>query len=247
MSPRLVLLALAVLGGVAGCKCCGKKPCDGPPYPHPGQSSLTVPPSQPILPGPPGTQSIQPVYPGSGTSPPVFPGPGSIPPSGSRYGPIVPAPATPWQPTDQNGVRLTPPIAGIKPAAVVDVAVAASPLERAAAEAAPPSPVLPVGIPDFTTAGPRLARGLKPDLDGLDWLRANGYQTVLHLHAPGEDDSADRRQVEKRGMRFVSVECPTPLARCTTDEFARLTAAANQPLFVYDRDGSLAGVLISQR
>ena len=33
-----------------------------------------------------------------------------------------------------------------------------------------------------------------------DWLAANGYKTVLHLRAPGEDDVTDRRQFEARGQ-----------------------------------------------
>ena len=53
----------------------------------------------------------------------------------------------------------------------------------------------------------RVASGLRPLLDGgLDWLQANGYRTVLHLRQPGEDDTADRKQVEKRGMKYLSME-----------------------------------------
>ena len=35
--------------------------------------------------------------------------------------------------------------------------------------------------------------GLKPSLDGLEWLQANHYRAVLHVRQPGEDDSADRQ------------------------------------------------------
>jgi protein tyrosine phosphatase (PTP) superfamily phosphohydrolase (DUF442 family) len=81
--------------------------------------------------------------------------------------------------------------------------------------------------------------------DGLDWLKENGYRTVLHLRRPGEDDAADRRQVEKRGMTYRSLEVsPQTLTRPLVDEFNRIVAdPKDQPLFVYDRDGTLAGAL----
>ena len=61
------------------------------------------------------------------------------------------------------------------------------------------------------TYGSRVTSGLRPQLDGLDWLQAHGYRTVLHIRAPGEDDTADRRQVEKRvshiaGMRQCAID-----------------------------------------
>ena len=76
-------------------------------------------------------------------------------------------------------------------------------------------------------------------------MQANGYRTVLHLRQPGEDDAADRRQVEKRGMRFESREVsPQTLSRSTLDEFTRVVGDnANYPLFIYDRDGMLASGL----
>jgi protein tyrosine phosphatase (PTP) superfamily phosphohydrolase (DUF442 family) len=108
-----------------------------------------------------------------------------------------------------------------------------------------PTPALPVGIPQFAAAGPKIACGLKPDLDGLDWLKANGFQTVVHVRAAGEDDSADRRQIEKRGMKYVAIDCSTATpSRPLVDEFSRtVTDRANQPIFVYDRNGSLTGGL----
>ena len=60
-------------------------------------------------------------------------------------------------------------------------------------------------------------------LDGLDWLQTNGYRTVLHLRQPGEDDSADRRQIEKRGLKYLSLELsPQTLTQGVLDEFNRL-------------------------
>jgi protein tyrosine phosphatase (PTP) superfamily phosphohydrolase (DUF442 family) len=102
-----------------------------------------------------------------------------------------------------------------------------------------------VGIPQFATARPGVASGLKPLLDGLDWLQENGYRTVLHLRLPGTEDAADRKQIEKRGLKYLSLEVsPQTLSRPIVEEFKRTVAdPANRPLFVYDRDGVLAGGL----
>jgi hypothetical protein len=104
---------------------------------------------------------------------------------------------------------------------------------------------MPVGIPQYQQARNRVASGLKPSLEGLDWLQTNGYRTVLHIRRPGEDDAADRRQVEKRGMKFVSLELsPQTLTREIVDQFNHLVGDVScLPLFVYDRDGVLQGGL----
>jgi protein tyrosine phosphatase (PTP) superfamily phosphohydrolase (DUF442 family) len=113
-------------------------------------------------------------------------------------------------------------------------------------EERPPAPPLPVGIPQFSLARERVASGLRPLLDeGLDWLQSNGYRTVLHVKRPDQDDSADRRQVEKRGLKYLSLDVsPTTLSRPAVEDFNRIVAdSAGYPLFVYDRDGSLVGGL----
>lgn len=91
----------------------------------------------------------------------------------------------------------------------------------------------------------QVATGLKPFLDGLDWLKANGYRTVLHLRAPGQDDSADRREVEKRGLHYLSFEAGSQaMPRTVVEQFSATLADRNHlPLFLYDRDGRLAGSL----
>jgi protein tyrosine phosphatase (PTP) superfamily phosphohydrolase (DUF442 family) len=108
-----------------------------------------------------------------------------------------------------------------------------------------PTPSLPVGIPQFAVAREEVASGLKPLLDGLDWLRTNGYRTVLHIRQPGEDDTADRRQIEKLGLKYLSLEVsPQTLSKNIVNEFNRLVAdSASHPLFVYDQDGTLSGGL----
>src|SRR5262249_10520197 len=76
-------------------------------------------------------------------------------------------------------------------------------------------------------------------------LAANGYRTVVHIRRPGADDSADRRQVEKRGMKYLALELsPETLNQQAIERFNQLVAdRSGHPLFVYDHDGSLVGGL----
>jgi protein tyrosine phosphatase (PTP) superfamily phosphohydrolase (DUF442 family) len=108
-----------------------------------------------------------------------------------------------------------------------------------------PTPLLPAGIPQFAIVKDQVANGLKPMLDGVDWLKQNNYRTVLHLRQPGEDDAAERTLFEMRGLRYVSLEVSAQtLSPAVVDEFNRIVSDhSNQPLFVYDKTGPLAGSL----
>jgi hypothetical protein len=103
----------------------------------------------------------------------------------------------------------------------------------------------PIDIPGYALARKNVATGLKPFTAGMDWLKANGFRTVLYLRPPGDDDSAHRALFEKRGLRFISLEAsPARMEKELYDEFNRLvTDPKLQPLYVYDRDGSVAGGL----
>jgi protein tyrosine phosphatase (PTP) superfamily phosphohydrolase (DUF442 family) len=102
-----------------------------------------------------------------------------------------------------------------------------------------------VDIPHFAIARPNVASGQQPSPDGIPWLKEHGYRTVLHVRSPGEDDTAARNLFTKSGLRYLSLEVsPQTLSRAGVDEFTRLVSDRNnQPLFVYDADGSLAGGL----
>jgi protein tyrosine phosphatase (PTP) superfamily phosphohydrolase (DUF442 family) len=104
---------------------------------------------------------------------------------------------------------------------------------------------LPVDIPQFAMARLRVASGQQPMPDGIAWLAAHGYRTILHVHAPGEDEAAARRLFEKYHLRYLSLEVsPRTLSREVVERFNRIvTDDGNLPLFVYDKDGSLAGGL----
>ena len=98
-------------------------------------------------------------------------------------------------------------------------------------------------IAEFTAAKDNVYAGLRPPLDGLDWLQTNGIQTVVQIRLPGDDDSTDRQQVEARKLRYIAFEVsPQTLTREKADEFIKLIQDGSRTsIFVYDRDGSLAG------
>jgi protein tyrosine phosphatase (PTP) superfamily phosphohydrolase (DUF442 family) len=107
------------------------------------------------------------------------------------------------------------------------------------------SPALPVGIPNFTEISDKLAMGLKPDPEGFQWLRDNGYQTVLHLCRPGADRSAHQEQIEKRSLKYLSLELSAAtLTKEQLEEFNKIVAdPTNKSLFVYDENGALTGAI----
>jgi protein tyrosine phosphatase (PTP) superfamily phosphohydrolase (DUF442 family) len=102
----------------------------------------------------------------------------------------------------------------------------------------------PTGIAEFTQVKDGVSAGQRPEIEGLDWLQAKGYKTVVNLRKPADDDTTDRRQVERREMKYVSLEVsPEKLTQEWLDEFNRLIADnASRPIFVYG-DPTVAGVV----
>ena len=80
----------------------------------------------------------------------------------------------------------------------------------------------------------RIFTGLRPKLDGLDWLQGNGVKVVINIRLPDKDDSADRTQVEKRNMRYIAFEVsPQSLTKEKADEYVKLIRqSSDQPIFV---------------
>ncbi len=197
----------------------------------PAPSGVVVPPSgaapfapsaaapQGGLPSSPAIQQNNYASPGASPSAPMPPG------NGPRVHLQPPEPATP-APESRSAPPQTP-----EPPPARD--------ERSA------SPTLPVDIPQFAAVKTNIASGQEPFAGGIAWLKSHGYRTVLHVRSPGEDDSSARNQYEQSGLRYLSLEVsPQTLSREIVDEFTRLVADANNlPLFVYDKDGSLAGAL----
>lgn len=201
---------------------------------------LTPGDAAPMPPGPPAD-----AIPGAAPRPAPVPAPAPganplVPPSGSAPISSALSPATapgvvPEQPRPE--VRLSPPPTAEPPRDESRRPTVAE--DRAIL------PPMPVGIPQFAIARDGVASGLKPSLDGLDWLKAKGYRTVVHVRQPMEDDTADRQVIEARGLRYVSITTsPETLSRTIVQEFSRtVDDRTMQPLFVYDRDGTLAGSL----
>jgi protein tyrosine phosphatase (PTP) superfamily phosphohydrolase (DUF442 family) len=266
MSKRLFGMLLAAMGcavGGLGCHCCRPAPpvdtcasCPPRPLlgflrPHPLTATAASPapliaavpqplPQAPPAPVPAPTPAAPDVR---SYAPP--PEPTWQPPTGGPIRSAVPGASSPEPPPANT--RLYPPEpVSQSPEQPLKPAVAE---ERsrppAAAEIPARPPALPVGIPQFAPVRDQVASGLKPLLDGLDWLQTNHYRAVLHLRAPGEDDAADRREIEKRGLKYLSLEVsPQTLTPEVVAQFNRIvTDPATYPLFVYDKDGMLAGGL----
>jgi hypothetical protein len=217
------------------------------PYPNPGA---------PAVPGPAPSSSGYGFYPGQvrpieGAELAPTPGGQTIDPPFNGHATSEPplAPKNPPKPVEKEPTTLPPDLKGSKtpePAPKIPPVKEPEPAPKIPPVKEPEtSPALPVGIPSFAEPKARIAVGLKPDTEGLDWLLANKYRTVVNLRRKGADDSADREQIEKRGMRYISIEMsPLTLNREMADEFNKLVDnPANQPVFVYDKDRTLTGVM----
>lgn len=231
------LIGLMLVGGALlvtiGCRstserrflCCNKdqrvvKPVYAPiPQPAPAfpiqQSGATLPPGAVLTP-PPGANVVVP--------------PGTPPPSISKSPPAV------WQPGDP----IPEPKRDLPPSIKL---YAPEPIDKEA-----PKPEVKIAfppIPQFAQAFDKVYAGLKPPAEGLDWLQDRGVKTVVQVRLFGEDDSADKKLVEQRNMRYVPFEVsPVVLSKEKTDEFIKLIRdGAKQGIYVYDEDGSLAGAM----
>jgi protein tyrosine phosphatase (PTP) superfamily phosphohydrolase (DUF442 family) len=178
-----------------------------------------------------------------GDTRPLPPGPTS--PQGPTVPPGSTAPQGATAPPTPSPPRLYPPETAEQSTAEPPLLEKTPP--RISAQK--PAAGLPVGIAQFVPAVAGLTNvsaGQRPQIDdGLDWLAQHGYKTVLHLRAPEDANAADRRQVEKLGMTYISIAvAPKTLTPETLDQFAKVVGdVARRPLFVYDQDGALAGAM----
>lgn len=244
----IVLAAFVVVAGT-GCFARWRRWRDNPPPPKvytdpvfPGQRSPNTSPEI-LMPAP------------NGNGPPALPAPlssGYLPP-GAYVDPRVPpalrsdprylpptrteTPEPPLAPKSNEGVRSLPP--DLRDPPRISPPDVSESIDGAA------SPGLPVGIHAFAEVHPKIASGQRPDLEGLDWLKSNRYRTVVHLFRPGTLNGADRDQVERRGLKYRPFEVSAAtLNRRVADEFSRLVNdSANQPIFVYDSNGSTSGAM----
>jgi protein tyrosine phosphatase (PTP) superfamily phosphohydrolase (DUF442 family) len=260
MTKHTVWLVAIICLTIVGCQRNNVRPNPTPMVLPPGVTPVPFPGAAPVIPG------GAPVVPAPGQAPVIPPGDANLQqppapnwsPQQSNLGPDVQPPGNGGEGA-KKPIHLSPPVP-LQPATPPPVSESKKPNPDSSTEppladspgkngAEKPSvnPALPSGIPQFAIAlESGVTAGLRPTLDGgLDWLQKKGYKTVLHIKQPGEPDAADRKQVEKRGMAYLKLEVsPETLSGKVVDEFARIVSDKNNyPLFVYDKDGSLAGGL----
>jgi protein tyrosine phosphatase (PTP) superfamily phosphohydrolase (DUF442 family) len=174
----------------------------------------------------------------------------AAPPADNNWRPAGPESLPPGATPPREAVQLYPPNSPEPPQANPSPDVRRADVREEPSRPSPPAdrgtPPLPVSIEQFAVVRDReVYAGLKPSLEGLQWLKANGYRAVLYVRELGQHDAADRRQIEQLGLTYLSLEVsPQTLNKAVADNFNRLVGdRANYPLFVYDRSGALAGGL----
>jgi hypothetical protein len=255
---RRLWLCLPLLGMSLVCTGC-RSTCGGnPPPPRP----VVVAPAAPVVGQPPASFGSPAPFP-TAQPPTTFGPPGSVqtPPPGARLVPpiqqppsIAPLPGqggsssnrieTEWKATEGREPEKNKP--SIQLYAPEEIAK-----DKSDATAEPPLAKKPSvqgsfpGIGQFAVVKDNVFTGLRPPLDGLDWLEQNNVRTIVNVRLGSTDDSADRVQVEKRKLQYVSfVVSPQTLTKEKVDEFIKLIRDnAKNGIFVYDEDGSLAGSL----
>jgi protein tyrosine phosphatase (PTP) superfamily phosphohydrolase (DUF442 family) len=247
MRPRFWIMSIALLAMVASSGCrnfCRRdqpRPNYGPPrgYNIPQQNIPDLPPppgsgigSAPAPMGPSGngnTELLLPQAPPRSNYPPAdfntYETPKALPKAAPKASPEAPRARID---EDSKSIGANPPLPKEEPAKEP------SPMVKSAS-----------GIPGFGTIKEGVFGGLRPEITGLDWLKENGYKTIVYLHAPSEDETTDRREVERRGMKFVSVPLkPETLDEKWMDDFNNLIRKTDeQPMFIYDKDGTMSGAV----
>ena len=250
--PRPMLVGtVTVIVSLAGC---AHHRCNAPPTtslrvpmaPRPGCCGPNAVTAPAVVAVPPVTATAPPAVRFAAPLPPAPP-PGTPPAAGPWQPPpglqphvteTRPVPGTSPKllpPEDSNGTRLGPmPPADNEPPLVMP-----DPSRQADASA------FPADIPQYNLVYDGVADGLQPLAGGWDWLKEHGFRTVLHIRAADEDASALRAPIEARGLKYVPLQVePKTLNRDLVQEFSRLVRnSADQPLFVFDRKGMLAGSL----
>jgi protein tyrosine phosphatase (PTP) superfamily phosphohydrolase (DUF442 family) len=250
-------LTAGVLVALAGCahhhKCCSPRTSFRLPLPPgpccnggttsayaPGGSVIVGAPSTPMPLPPP---EPPPSYP-NGVPPAMPPAVGSWQPGPNGVQPRV-VESRPLPAPDSSGTRLLPPDQDGAKLSTPEVEETRKPiLEK---PQVPPTDTgeFPPDVPNFNPVYDKVSSGLRPFAGGFEWLKNRGYKTVLHLRGPGEDEAADRAEVERLGMKYLSLEVgPRTLNAELVKAFSKVVQEKDaQPLFVYDRKGLPAGAL----
>lgn len=228
----------------AGCgTLCKRKPLFGRNDSPAKAVYVPPPPPGPLVPagatfGPPG--GAFPTVPAPGNPATNFP---TAPPSGNPPS-ITPTPSryeSKWQPIENRDTN--PRIQLYAPETIDKEKI--RPTDEPPASKKPSVQATFPAIPQFAEVRVNTYAGLRPPAEGLDWLQANRIGAVVQVRLFGADDSADRKQVEDRNMRYIAFEIsPATLTKEKADEFIKLIRDhGKQGIFIYDKDGSLAGAM----
>jgi hypothetical protein len=257
MTRLILILPLGAIIALTGCGACrtsnfvAHRPygCNGcTPHPQPPPRNFAavpgapgmIPPGRALPPGPAVEGGSATFVPPSGTAPP--PPPAALERPVPDLGSSAPPPGE--TPSD---VQLGPPgpIRRDALSAPPDRSTKEPPVASVPGKEADRDLPQAIDLPGFAIAAPGVATGLKPFPDGIAWLAEKGYKATLHLRAPGEDVAATKRLFEAKGLKYLSLEgSPARLTKEVYEQFVKAVRdAENQPLFVWDKDGSVAGGL----
>ncbi len=259
--------ALSLAGVVGCTQCGGQKPlfpnapwnkdkACGCKTTRPPAGVVGVAPGQPVPAGPEASA----LPPGAVATPPpgstvIQPQGGQAPLSGTQGNiPQAPAPSAPveirgygpvsdstWHAPTNGGVTMAIPEAAPSRESVR--------LSQPEVPGAPPKPIIsesrtaeppaaPADIPHYNQVYDKVASGERPiNLEGLEWLKSNGFHTALYLRRTTDNETSDRRQIENRGMKYLSIEVQPQNLRENLDQFNQyVNNSGNYPLFVYAKD-----------
>jgi tyrosine-protein phosphatase SIW14 len=96
------------------------------------------------------------------------------------------------------------------------------------------------GVPNFHEINDHLYRGAQPSKDGFQNLAKLGVKTVIDLREPSSRSTAEQKEVEAAGMRYVAIPfhgMSAPSAENVAKVLALFDNATAGPVFVHCRQG----------
>ncbi|MEZ6139273.1 MAG: hypothetical protein R3B84_01765 [Zavarzinella sp.] len=246
MRTLKILLFIALLGSITGCRGgCFRRLCN--PAPPPPPSTGYIPPTDiPVGPPPASNDPYRDLPPVPGGSGSQKKGaelilPESMPNSSSKFEDTFPeAPI----PKIESKSELPKEPEYIPPTNIPKEVPEVQPMDMGQKDVPATAGKLTdtvVGIERFQQVGPNVYTGQRAELNGLDWLQQNQFGTVVYLMRAEDDPSSDQLQMEKRNLPFVA-EIVTP-ETLTAQWFAQFSATIKHPkqqnVFVFDRAGDI--------
>ncbi|NBR05667.1 MAG: hypothetical protein EBT92_07840 [Planctomycetes bacterium] len=100
----------------------------------------------------------------------------------------------------------------------------------------------PLDIPGYSLINNSIAIGLLPYPDGIDWLVKEKFKSALFIHSSTQETKAITSLFEKRGMKLnlLQLEESNISAERFNIEISKLQNSTQQPIYVFDLDGSIA-------